>query len=75
MTIECRRCDRCDLLQSDTWRLAQRLADLERRVAATCATGWRTQWALRRLAERLGEVSLARLLADDTDDTEDVEKE
>jgi ABC-type transporter Mla subunit MlaD len=26
-------CHRCDLLQSETWRLAQRLADLDRRLA------------------------------------------
>jgi hypothetical protein len=29
MPTECRR---CDLLQSETWRLAQRLADLDRRL-------------------------------------------
>lgn len=69
-------CRRCDLLESECWRLAQRLADLERRVTDTCATGWRTQWALQRLAERLGERDLARLLAEGgDDDTGDGEKE
>jgi hypothetical protein len=26
------QCHRCDLLQSETWRLSQRLADAERRL-------------------------------------------
>ncbi len=62
-TIECHR---CRLLESECWRLSQRLAALEREREPG-PDPWLLTYVLKRLCLRVGERGLAALLTEPED--------
>jgi hypothetical protein len=63
-------CDRCRLLQTECWRLAQRLADLEQRLAHLAEDLDLTRWVAKRLAQTVGARALAHIVDPDPEDEE-----
>ncbi len=55
-------CHRCRLLETECWRLSQRLKEQERRLAQLADDLALTRWVTKRLAQTLGERALAHIV-------------
>ncbi len=55
-------CHRCRLLETECWRLSQRLMEQERRLAQLADDLALTRWVTKRLAQTLGERALAGVI-------------